>query len=102
MTTIKTLRAKQKEDTATTTSAVSRAEKAEKQLLDVKAQLKKANEIEKKNTERLKGMYRTEAANEALKREREAAQVLQFNNITDIGHYCGLTVCAGGCSFKGR
>jgi hypothetical protein len=76
MTTIKTLRAKQKEDTVTTTSAVSRAEKAEKQLVDVKAQLKKANEIEKKNTERLRGMYKTEAANEALKREREAAQVL--------------------------
>jgi hypothetical protein len=76
MTTIKNLRAKQKEDTTTTTSAVSRAEKAEKQLVDVKAQLKKANEIEKKNTERLKGMYKTEAANEALRREREAAQVL--------------------------
>jgi TATA element modulatory factor len=75
MTTIKTLRTKQKEDASALSSALSRAEKAEKQLVEVKAQLKKANEIEKKNTERLKAMYKIETANEALKRERDAAQV---------------------------
>ena len=75
MTTIKSLRAKQKEDAATTAAALSRAERADKQLADLKAQLKKANEIEKKNTERLKGMYKIEAANEALRREKENAQV---------------------------
>lgn len=102
MTTIKSLRAKQKEDASTTTSAVARAEKAEKQLTDVKAQLKKANEIEKKNTERLKGMYKTEATNEALKREREAAQVLAPNDIAEIGHYCNVTDCACRSSFTSR
>jgi DNA repair exonuclease SbcCD ATPase subunit len=75
MTTIKSLRAKQKEDERTLTASLSRAEKAEKQVTDLKAQLKKASEIEKKNTERLKGMYKIEAANEALRREKEAAQV---------------------------
>ena len=75
MTTIKSLRAKQKEDAVATTAALSRAEKADKQLADLKAQLKKANDIEKKNTERLKGMYKIEAANEALRREKENAQV---------------------------
>ena len=75
MTTIKSLRAKQKEDERATNAALSRAERADKQVTDLKAQLKKANEIEKKNTERLKGMYKIEAANEALRREKEAAQV---------------------------
>jgi DNA repair exonuclease SbcCD ATPase subunit len=75
MTTIKSLRAKQKEDERTLTASLSRAEKAEKQVTDLKAQLKKASEIEKKNTERLKGMYKIEAANEALRREKETAQV---------------------------
>ena len=75
MTTIKSLRAKQKEDTSLLTTAQSRADKSEKQLADLKLQLKKANEIEKKNTERLKAMYKIEAANEAMKRERDAAQV---------------------------
>jgi hypothetical protein len=75
MTTIKSLRQKQKEDATTTSAALSRAEKAEKQAIDLKAQLKKANEIEKKNIERLKGMYRIEASNEALRREKDAAQV---------------------------
>ena len=75
MTTIKSLRAKQKEDAVATTAALSRAEKADKQLADLKAQLKKANDIEEKNTERLKGMYKIEAANEALRREKENAQV---------------------------
>lgn len=74
MTTIKSLRVKQKEDEKTTSAALARAEKVEKQLVDLKAQLKRANEIEKKNTERLKGMYKIEAANEALRREKEAAQ----------------------------
>jgi hypothetical protein len=78
MTTIKSLRAKQKEDAAATNAATSRAEKAEKQLIDIKLQLKKANEIEKKNIERLKGMYKIEAANEALRREKEAAQVYSW------------------------
>ena len=78
MSVIKTLRAKQKEDAATTATALSRAEKADKQLADLKSQLKKANEIEKKNTERLKGMYKIEAANEALRREKENAQVLSL------------------------
>ena len=76
MTTIKSLRSKQKEDERTFTNALSRAEKAEKQTTDLKAQLKKANDIEKKNTERLKGMYKIEAANEALRREKENAQVI--------------------------
>lgn len=76
MTTIKSLRTKQKEDAATTTAALSRAEKTDKQLSDLKNQLKRANEIEKKNTERLKGMFKIEAANEALRREKENAQVL--------------------------
>jgi hypothetical protein len=76
MTTIKSLRAKQKEDAATTSSALSRAEKAEKQFADLRLQLKRANDIEKKNTERLKGMYKIEAANEVLRREKDAAQVL--------------------------
>lgn len=75
MTTIKSLRAKQKDDATTTNAALSRAEKAEKQLTEMRTQLKRANEIEKKNTERLKGMYKMEAENEALRREREAAQV---------------------------
>lgn len=74
MTTIKSLRSKQKEDERTLTSSLSRAERAEKQITDLKSQLKKANEIEKKNTERLKGMYKIEAANEALRREKETAQ----------------------------
>jgi hypothetical protein len=77
MTTIKSLRAKQKEDATATNTAISRAERAEKQLAEMKAQLKKANEIEKKNTERLKGMYKIEAANEALRKEKEVAQVFQ-------------------------
>jgi hypothetical protein len=76
MTTIKSLRAKQKEDVVTTAAALSRAEKADKQLVELKSQLKKANEIEKKNTERLKVMYKIEAANEALRREKENALVL--------------------------
>jgi TATA element modulatory factor len=91
MTTIKGLRAKQKEDEKTTVAAVSRAERAEKQAIELKAQLKKANEIEKKNTERLKGMYRIEASNEALRREKEAAQVSPTpqpsSSNTETGHY---------------
>jgi len=79
MTTIKSLRAKQKEDERTLTASLSRAEKAERQVTDLKAQLKKANEIERKNTERLKGMYKIEAANEALRREKETAQVAAPN-----------------------
>jgi hypothetical protein len=75
MTTIKSLRQKQKEDERSTNAATSRAEKAERQAIELKVQIKKANEIEKKNTERLKGMYRIEAANEVLRREKEAAQV---------------------------
>ena len=78
MTTIKSLRAKQKEDAVTISSAISRAEKAEKQQADLKLQLRKANEIEKKNMERLKAMYKIEAANEALRREKDAAQVCSF------------------------
>jgi TATA element modulatory factor len=73
MTTIKSLRIKQKEDATAVSTAQSRAEKAEKQLADLKSQLKKASEIEKKNTERLKVMYKIEAASEALKRERDSA-----------------------------
>jgi hypothetical protein len=76
MTTIKSLRAKQKEDAVTTAATLSRAEKADKQVVELKSQLKKANEIEKKNTERLKVMYKIEAANEALRREKENALVL--------------------------
>lgn len=75
MTTIKSLRSKQKEDERTFANALSRAEKVEKQSADLKLQLKKAQEIERKNTERLKGMYKIEAANEALRREKENAQV---------------------------
>jgi len=75
MTTIKSLRSKQKEEERTFASALSRAEKAEKQSSDLKLQLKKAQEIERMNTERLKGMYKIEAANEALRREKETAQV---------------------------
>jgi hypothetical protein len=75
MTTIKSLRSKQKEDERTLSTSLLRAEKAEKQTIDLKLQLKRASEIEKKNTERLKGMYKIEAANEALRREKEAAQV---------------------------
>jgi hypothetical protein len=75
-TVIKSLRAKQKEDANTVTTSLSRADKAERQLSEIKLQLKKANEIEKKNTERLKSMYKIEAANEALRREKENAQVL--------------------------
>ena len=75
MTTIKSLRIKQKEDANAMSSAQARAEKAEKQLNDLRNQLKKANEIEKKNTDRLKAMYKIEAANEALKREKEVAVV---------------------------
>ena len=75
MTTIKTLRAKQKEDSNTTNAAISRAERADKQLVEMRNQLKRASEIEKKNTERLKGMYKIEAANEALRREKDGAQV---------------------------
>jgi hypothetical protein len=66
---------KQKEDEKTISAGLSRAEKADKQLLEMKAQLKRASEIEKKNIERLKGMYKIEAANDALKREKEVAQV---------------------------
>jgi TATA element modulatory factor len=91
MTTIKSLRVKQKEDAATTNAALSRAEKADKQLLDMKAQLRRANEIEKKNTERLKGMYKIEAANEVLRREREAAQVFCSGKHFDIGYDCNVT-----------
>src|SRR5436305_7680775 len=75
MTTIKQLRAKQKEDQITITQALSKSEKAEKQIQEMKLQLKKAQEIEKKNTERLKGMYKIEASNETLRREKDAAQV---------------------------
>ena len=75
MTTIKSLRVKQKEDQVTTNTALSKSEKSEKQLLELKSQLKKAQEIEKKNTERLKGMYKIEASNELLKREKDSAQV---------------------------
>ena len=75
MTTIKSLRSKQKEDERTFASALSRVEKAEKQSSDLKLQLKKAQDIERMNTERLKGMYKIEAANEALRREKESAQV---------------------------
>ena len=75
MTNIKSLRAKQKEETNTTNAAISRAERADKQLVEMRNQLKRANEIEKKNTERLKGMYKIEAANEALRREKDGAQV---------------------------
>ena len=75
MTNIKSLRAKQKEETNTTNAAISRAERADKQLVEMRNQLKRANEIEKKNAERLKGMYKIEAANEALRREKDGAQV---------------------------
>jgi hypothetical protein len=75
MTTIKGLRAKQKEDATTIANALAKAEKAERQANDLRAQLKRANEVERKNVERLKGMYKIEAANEALRREKEAAQV---------------------------
>jgi hypothetical protein len=92
MTTIKGLRVKQKDDERTMATALSRAEKAEKQAIELKAQLKKANEIEKKNTERLKGMYRIEATNEALRREKEAAQVPPLtpnlsSTDTETGHH---------------
>ena len=78
MTTIKSLRAKQKEDAATISAALTRAEKAEKQLVELRTQVKRANEIEKKNTERLKGMYKIEAANEVLRREKDGMQVNHF------------------------
>lgn len=73
MTTIKSLRAKQKEDEKTVNTALSRADRAEKSLQETKLQLRKAQEIEKKNTERLKSMYKIEASNEALRRDKEAA-----------------------------
>jgi TATA element modulatory factor len=72
---IKSLRAKQKEDTSTVIASLNRAERTEKQLGEIKLQLKKANDIERKNTERLKIMYKIEAANEALRREKETIQV---------------------------
>lgn len=75
MTVIKGLRAKQKEDATTISTAVTKAEKAERQVNELKTQLKRANEVERKNVERLKGMYKTDAANEALRREKESAQV---------------------------
>ena len=74
MTTIKSLRAKQKEDEKSVSTALTRADRAEKILQETKLQLRKAQEIEKKNTERLKNMYKIEATNEALRREKEAAQ----------------------------
>lgn len=73
MTTIKSLRAKQKEDEKTVNTALSRADRAEKALQETKLQLRKAQEIEKKNTERLKSMYKIEASNEALRRDKDAA-----------------------------
>lgn len=73
MTTIKSLRAKQKEDEKTTSTALSRAEKADRQLADTRAQLKRAQDVERKNVERLRGMYKIEAANETLRREQEVA-----------------------------
>jgi len=73
MTTIKSLRAKQKEDEKTVNTAISRADRAEKALQETKLQLRKAQEIEKKNTDRLKSMYKIEASNEALRRDKEAA-----------------------------
>jgi hypothetical protein len=75
MTTIKSLRARQKEDAQAISTALSKAEKAERQLADAKAQLKRAQDVERKNVERLKGMYKFEAANETLRREHEHAQV---------------------------
>jgi hypothetical protein len=74
MTTIKSLRAKQKEDEKTLSTALSRAEKADRQLAETRAQLKRAQDVERKNTERLRGMYKIEAANETLRREQEIAQ----------------------------
>jgi hypothetical protein len=70
---IKSLRAKQKEDERTVNTALTRAERAEKSLQETRLQLRKAQEIEKKNTERLKSMYKIEASNEALRRDKEAA-----------------------------
>jgi hypothetical protein len=85
MTTIKSLRSKQKEDERTVITALSRAEKAEKQATELKTQLKKAQEIERKNTERLKGMYKIEAANEALRREKESTQVYDSFSLKLVG-----------------
>ena len=73
MTTIKSLRAKQKEDERSLSTAVSRADRAEKSLQETKLQLRKAQDIEKKNTERLRSMYKIEATNEVLRREKETA-----------------------------
>jgi TATA element modulatory factor len=74
MTTIKSLRAKQKEDEKITSSALSRAEKADRQLAETRTQLKRGQDVERKNTERLRGMYKIESANETLRREQEVAQ----------------------------
>jgi len=92
MTTIKALRAKQKEDSATIASTTFRAEKAEKLSTELKAQLKRANEVEKKNTERLKGMYKIEATNELLRREKDMAQVALLSRImAELDYYCKST-----------
>lgn len=101
MTTIKSLRTKQKEDAMTTNAALSRAEKSDKQLLDMKAQLRRANEIERKNTERLKGMYKTEATNDVLRREKEAAQVFCSEKHSDVDYDYSITKCTCGCSSTG-
>ena len=81
MTTIKSLRAKQKEDATITTNALAKAEKAERQANDLKAQLKRANDAERKNVERLKGIYKIDAANEALRREKESDQVSTWRGV---------------------
>ena len=70
---IKSLRAKQKEDERTVNTALTRAERAEKSLQETRLQLRKAQEIEKKNTERLKSMYKIEGSNDSLRRDKEAA-----------------------------
>ncbi|KAJ8099401.1 TATA element modulatory factor 1 TATA binding-domain-containing protein [Lipomyces tetrasporus] len=71
MTTIKRLRAAEKESERQAQEAKRRQERAEKESADLRERLRKANEIERKQSERIKILAKSDSEVDILKRERD-------------------------------
>ncbi|KAK9324668.1 TATA element modulatory factor 1 TATA binding-domain-containing protein [Lipomyces orientalis] len=71
MTTIKRLRGVEKESDRQAQEAKRRQERAEKEAADLRERLRKANEIERKQSERIKILAKSDSEVDILKRERD-------------------------------
>ncbi|KAK9466594.1 TATA element modulatory factor 1 TATA binding-domain-containing protein [Lipomyces arxii] len=80
MTTIKRLRAAEREGERIVQDAKKRQEKAEKEAIELREKLRKASEIERKQSERIRILAKSESEVDILKREQD----LLKSTITDL------------------